>query len=417
MKRILFLSLALAAGSASAQQTAADVVKQQCAGAKSVAEFWHGFTSASQQNVLNNLAAEFNKGQTGACIMPIGQGNYTDLSTKLKAGFAAGRVPALAQAYENNIAMYLEAGKLADLSPLGVRTQFLQKNLVEAGRFDGVQYGLPFNKTVQVMYYNKDLFAKHGVKVPGTVDELASAARELSRKTGAPAFWFQPSASNFGAIFYSMGGDYGAGRKIVLNSPTAVRALQLLVDLSKEGAAKPILSGFINSQLNDTYGMSLDTSAGFPFYTSGAKFNLGVATLPGTRPGVPGTGVMQGTNVVVFKDAPREQQALAARFLNFAMQPRMSAIFATSVGTVPSSDLAASQDVFKAYIGKNPNYASVLKQARFAKYEPRLGEWEQIRFQILEKAVGEAVAGKVTVKAALDAAQKQAEDLLAGRTR
>lgn len=411
----MVVSLALGAGAVTAQQTAADTVKQQCASAKSVAEFWHGFRSADQANVLNNLAAEFNKTQKDGCVLPIVQGSYGDLSTKLKAGFAAGKVPAMAQAFENNIALYLEAKKLADLSALGVRTQGLQKNLVEAANFDGVQYGLPFNKTVQVMYYNKDLFGKQGVKVPGTITEFAAAARELSRKSGAPAWWFQPTASTFGALFYSLGGDYGSGATVTLNSPTAVRALQLMVDLTREGAAKPILSGFINSQLNDTYGMSLDTSAGFPFYTSGAKFNLGVAPLPGLRRGVPGTAVIQGTNVVVFKDAPKAQQELAARFLNFAMQPRNSAIFATAIGTVPSNDLASRQPVFMSFVEKNPNYAAVLRQARFAKYEPRIADWEQIRFQVLEKAIGEAVAGRISAREALDRAQKQAEDLLAGR--
>jgi multiple sugar transport system substrate-binding protein len=154
-----------------------------------------------------------------------------------------------------------------------------------------------------------------------------------------------------------------------------------------------------------------------PFYKSAAKFNLGVSTLPGAKVGVPGTALIQGTNLVVFKDAPQAQQALAAKFMNFAMQPRNSAIFATQTGYVPSSDLAAEQAEFKTYLEKNPEYAAVLKQARFSNYEPRLADWEAIRFQVLETAIKEAVAGKVSAKDALDKAQQQAEDLLAGKTK
>ncbi len=417
MKRFLIGTALAVLATASAQQTAADLVKSQCATAGTVAEMWHGFTSASQQNVLFALAAEFNKTVQDACVLPVAQGNYTDLSTKLKAAFAAGKVPAMAQAFENNIALYLEADKLQNLTTLGVRTQYLQKIFVKAATFNNVLYGLPFNKSVQLMYFNKDLLKKYNDKVPTTLDQFAAVVRDISKKQGAPAFWYQPTASTFAPIFLSLGGDYDVNGKLALNSPTAIKALQWLLDLTKDGAAKPITQGFINAQLNDTFGFALDTSAGLPFYKSAAKFNLGVSTLPGAKVGVPGTALIQGTNLVVFKDAPQTQQALAAKFMNFAMQPRNSAIFATQTGYVPSSDLAAEQAEFKAYIEKNPEYTAVLKQARFSNFEPRLADWEAIRFQVLETAIKEAVAGKVSAKDALDKAQKQAEDLLAGKTK
>lgn len=37
---------------------------------------------------------------------PRAPGGYRDLSTKIKAAFAAGKVPTMAQAFENNIALY-----------------------------------------------------------------------------------------------------------------------------------------------------------------------------------------------------------------------------------------------------------------------------------------------------------------------
>ena len=419
MKKIAILGAfgVVAAATSWAQQTPADVVKAQCAKASTVSEFWHGFRDAAQQNVLNALAAEFNKANEGACILPIGQGGYTDLSTKIKAGFAAGKVPALAQAFENNIALYLEADKLTDLKTIGVRPQYLQKRFIDAATFKGVLYGLPFNKSVQLMYVNKDLLKKYNAKTPATLEEFTQTVREISKAQGAPAFWFQPTASTFAPIFLTLGGKYEENGKIKLNSPTAVKALQWFIDLTKAGAAKPITSGFINSQLNDTFGFALDTSAGMPFYKSAAKFNLGISTLPGIKRGVPGTALIQGTNLVVFSDAPKAQQALAAKFMNFASQARNSAIFATQTGYVPSSDLAQETPEYKAYTKTNPDFDNVIKQARFADFEPRVSDWEAIRFNVLEAGIKEAVAGKVSAKDALDKAQKQAEDLLAGKTK
>ena len=50
-------------------------------------------------------------------------------------------------------------------------------------------------------------------------------------------------------------------------------------------------------------------------------------------------------------------------------------------------------------------------QARTAKFEPAFTVWEQIRSDVLGRAVKDAVSGKLTAKAALDAAQKSAEAL------
>ena len=58
-----------------------------------------------------------------------------------------------------------------------------------------------------------------------------------------------------------------------------------------------------------------------------------------------------------------------------------------------------------------------MRQSRYAKFEPALAEWEQIRFDILGQAIKEAILNKADPKAALDRAQKLAEDLLSSRTR
>ena len=419
MKKLAILGAfgVIAAATSWAQQTPAEVVKAQCAKASTVAEFWHGFRDAVQQNVLNALAAEFNKTAGATCVLPIPQGGYGDLSTKIKAGFAAGKVPAMAQAFENNIALYLEADKLTDLKTVGVRPQYLQKRFVQAATFKGVWYGLPFNKSVQLMYTNKDLLKKYNAKVPVTLEEFTSTVRAISKAQGAPAFWYAPSASTFAPIFLTLGGKYEENGKIKLNSPTAIKALQWFLDLTAEKAARPITSGFINSQLNDTFGFAIDTSAGMPFYKSAAKFNLGIDTLPGAKRGVPGVALIQGTNLVVFNEASKAQQTIAGKFMNFAVQARNSAIFATQTGYVPSSDLASETVEYKNYVKNNPEFNNVIKQARFADYEPGISDWEAIRFNILEAGIKEAVAGKISAKDALDKAQKQAEDLLSGKTK
>ena len=46
----------------------------------------------------------------------------------------------------------------------------------------GSAYGIPFGSETSVLAYRKDIFDKHGIKVPETYDELLSAACEIPKK-------------------------------------------------------------------------------------------------------------------------------------------------------------------------------------------------------------------------------------------
>ncbi|AFV76676.1 ABC transporter substrate-binding protein [Thermus oshimai] len=407
------LGLALAQGA-----KPEDVIKEQCAKAKVVAELWHGFTGGAPKAALENLVVEFNKAQQGRCVRPVPQGGYRDLSTKIKAAFAAGNVPAMAQAYENNIALYLEAKALLPIETLGVRLQGVNLTFLNGVRFGGLVYGVPFNKSIQVLYYNADLLRKHKAKPPATLEEFVALSRRLAQAEGGPVYWFQPDASTFAYFFFNLGGEYLKGGRLVLNSKEAVEALSLLQRGVKEGWAKAITSGYINQNLGSgPYAFSVDTSAGYTFYRQGAKFDLGVATLPGRKAGQPGFGLVQGTNLVVFRNSPKEAQAVAKDFLQFVISPRAQAVFSTATGYVPVTEAALKDPVYQSYVAENPDFATIVRQSRYAKLEPALAEWEQIRFDILGQAIKEAILNGVDPKAALDKAQKQAEDLLAGKTR
>ncbi|MDM7323821.1 MAG: ABC transporter substrate-binding protein [Thermus sp.] len=395
-----------------------EVIKEQCAKAKVVAELWHGFTGGAPKAALENLAVEFNKTQQGRCVRPVPQGGYRDLSTKIKAAFAAGKVPAMAQAYENNIALYLQAKALLPIESVGVKLQGVKLPFLNAVRFGGVVYGVPFNKSIQVLYYNKDLLRKHGAKVPATLEEFVALSKKLSQAEGGPVYWFQPDASTFAYFFFNLGGSYLKNGKLILNSKEAVEALTLLQNGVKEGWAKAITSGYINQNLGSgPYAFSVDTSAGYTYYRQGAKFDLGVATLPGRTPSQPGFGLVQGTNLVVFRQASKEEQAVAKDFLQFVLSPRAQAVFATATGYVPVTEMAQKDAVYQTYVSENPDFGTIVRQSRYAMFEPALAEWEQIRFDILGQAIKEAILNKADPKAALDKAQKVAEDLLAGKIR
>ncbi len=417
-KAVWLLAVLMVFSLAFAQQKAGDVIKEQCSQAKVVAELWHGFRGGAPRAALENLAVAFNKMHQGeGCIKPINQGGYRDLSTKIKAAFAAGNLPALAQAFENNIALYLEADALMPLDGVIDDLDQLNPTFVDAVRFDGKLYGLPFNKSVQILYFNRDLLKKHGVAVPKTIDEFIATAKKISAAEGEPVYWFRPDTSTFSYWFFNMGGKYMQDGKVVVNGPAAVKALQTLVDGVNGGWAKAITSGYINQNFGKgAFGFSTDTSAGYTYYLKAAKFDLGIATLPGNG-GKPGLALVQGTDLIIFKDVDQAQKKLAGEFINFVSSPKAQALFAAATGYVPVNLKATDEQALQDYLMDNPDFKVVIEQANYAAFEPAIAEWEQIRFDILGQAIKEAVLGKATPKDALDKAQKQVDDLMAGRIR
>ena len=115
--------------------------------------------------------------------------------------------------------------------------------VIEGLTFDGQLVGLTDNWDTQVMYYNRDVFDQAGLDYPDetwTWDRFVAAARQLTEGEGPKKIygavhgtWFVPV---FDAI-WSFGGDVfnEAGTKCVLDSPEAIRGVQAVGDLIKEG--------------------------------------------------------------------------------------------------------------------------------------------------------------------------------------
>lgn len=430
------LALLAGLGSAMAQQEAQDQIDALCRTSPLSIEFWHGFTGGSLRPTLENLTLEFNRQHEGeACVRTVGQGNYTDLSTAVLAAAAAGDLPVMAMGYENNIATYLRADAVEDLGALGVETGHIYDNFLEAVTWDGVLYGVPFNKSVHLLYYNRDLLLDHdadlaaagipanedGVRVPTTVAEFTAAGEVLRLATGEATYWFNPSdLATYEDWFFSLGGSfYDADGNLVVNSATGVEALQLLVDMSYDTkTARPITDGFINESFSlGTYGFSTDTSAGYTYYVNNADFDVGIAPMPGRGDGNPGASVFQGTNLLVFSDATDEEKALARDYINFLTSPEVNAVFSVATAYAPLGDAATETATYVDYLNENPDFEAIVEQLPFAQFEPNLAEWQQIRFDILGDAIVRAVLQEATPEAALNEAQAALEALLSGRAR
>jgi len=108
----------------------------------------------------------------------------------------------------------------------------------------GKLMGVPVNGNVEVFYYRKDLYDRHGLKVPETWDQVLANAQKLN--DGSRVYGFvhrddrESALADFSNYLFSFGGDVFVNASagdftVALNSPAALRALEFYLKLGKAG--------------------------------------------------------------------------------------------------------------------------------------------------------------------------------------
>jgi multiple sugar transport system substrate-binding protein len=150
-----------------------------------------------------------------------------------------------------------KAGWLADMSPYMKDPNLTAPDLVESDfSAAGLQYAkndkgqmlsLPWSVDYFILYYNKELFAKKGVAVPKTFDEMVAAAEKL---TGDGVFGFvgrglrNANMTLWTNFFLNYGGEFlDAKGNILTDGPEAVEATKLYQRLLTK-VAPPGVAGF-----------------------------------------------------------------------------------------------------------------------------------------------------------------------------
>src|SRR5690606_30420613 len=92
------------------------------------------------------------------------------------------------------VAEFARAGWLADLTALlsAAEQRAFFDGPMQAARYGGRLYAIPWFMDAGLLYYRKDLLAKHGYAPPRTWEQLARAARAISaREPGVYGFVWQ----------------------------------------------------------------------------------------------------------------------------------------------------------------------------------------------------------------------------------
>ena len=142
-------------------------------------EFWTMLGGDLGERV-KKLVEEYNASQDMVTIMEVNQGDYEPLLQKQLASIVAGNFPPVTLIDYKTVPFFAQAGVLEPIANWASEDDMNDfiPGLLGDLTYDGVVYALPFNRSYQGVYYNKDLFRQAGLDPeapPQTWDEYAAA--------------------------------------------------------------------------------------------------------------------------------------------------------------------------------------------------------------------------------------------------
>ncbi|ADH62410.1 extracellular solute-binding protein family 1 [Allomeiothermus silvanus DSM 9946] len=372
--------------------------------------FWHAMDGPAGR-AIDQFAKEFNAKQRSFRVVPVYKGDYRDEESSLVSALRAGGAPVLYQAEVVFFPRLVAEGSVVALDDL-VRALPFENDLFDAaweyGVIGGKRYGLPFNTSTPVLFFNENQLRAKGLKVPTNWKEFGEVARAMSSRQ-SKGFIALTESWTFEAMVTSRGGNLVTpDGKPSFTSPQVVEALEFLQNLNRSGVISVrnlAEATFAQLDFVRTKGMMVFASiANWPAAENFSfAFKLGVAPVP-REPG--GKVPLGGAQLVVVRGASSEQQRGAVEFWKYLMEPEVVARWVQASYYLPMRKSA--EPLLEGFYKENPYRRVAFQQVGNAQPRPRVPQFAVWR-NFLEEALEKALKGNVPARQALEEAQRKAE--------
>ena len=381
--------------------------------------------------VVDGLAADFEKENPAIKLRPIYSGTYQDSIAKALTAVKSGDPPVTSILLSTDMYTLIDEDAIVPFDDL-IKTaedrawlKSFYPAFMENSQTGGKTWGIPFQRSTIVLYYNKDAFKEAGLdpnRPPGTWKEMADYAAKLTKRdaagnvtqwgvqipsSGFPYWLFQALAIENGVNLMN-----AAGTEVYYDKPEVVGALQYWLDLVNKSKVHPPGVVEWGTTPKDFFerkvAMMWTTTGNLTNVRSNAKFDFGVAMLPaGKQRGSP-TG---GGNFYLFKKSTPAQREAAFKFIKWVTTPQRAAQWGIDTGYVAVRADAWDTPAMKQYVAGFPAAAVARDQLPFAKAELSTHDNQRVT-QALNDGLQAALTGTKTPEQAMKDAQREGDRLL-----
>jgi len=381
--------------------------------------------------IFDDMVADFHRENPDVRVTPVYAGTYQDAVAKALTAHRGGNPPQMAVLLSTDMFTLIDEDAIVPIDGLlktdedkqwlnGFYDAFMQNS-----RAEGHVWGVPFQRSTIVMYYNKDLFKEAGLdpdKAPGTWTELVETAKKLTKRDAAG------NVTQWGVSIPSTAFGYwlfqaltipndatlanAAGTEVYFDAPAVVETLQYWRDLSAKHQVMP--GGTIDwgttprDFLEQKAAIIWSTTGNLTNIRANAKFPFGVAMVPHAKRGGSPTG---GGNLFIFKQTSPVAQQAALRFARWVTQPERAAAWGMATGYVAVTPAAWETEKMRQYVQDFPYAAVARDQLAISAAEFATHDSQRIS-KLLGDAIQAALIGAKTPEQALKDAQRDAERVL-----
>lgn len=367
MKKRILVSAALCAaiaasmalGACSSSQSAASVQDlSKVTPAKEIV-FW-----STKSDALKTQTDAFTQ-KTGITVKGTYMGGYDDMLNKVMAGIAANNIPDVAQlGQRTGLAQLYDSGHLIPVDSV------LPKSLIgdilpgfwKRFTYKDKKVIVPFQNSMPMLYYNKDLLAKAGLTPPSTMDEVVADAKAL---TTADHYGFTTNSDTPWYIIAMMSNAQVtpiSGKTSHFNTP----AVQQIFGYYKQMVTDKSMAANQHSTAEEDFAngkvaMILTSCASYATITTNTKqrFAIGIADFPSIKTmNIP----MGGNGLGIFKSTAAKEAA-SVQFVESLLDAQQVANYSLKSGYIPVTNASVSTDTYKKYL-EDPNRAIVNDQLK-----------------------------------------------------
>jgi sn-glycerol 3-phosphate transport system substrate-binding protein len=388
-------------------------------------DFWYAL-GGDAGSAVEELIARFNASQSDITVVATYQGDYTTAMAKIYSAIAGETVPNIVQV--GGAPLLGSSGTIIPITDFTAGDSSFDLSLIrpaflEYNTAGGTLWSLPFNNSVPILYYNKDLFTAAGLdpeKPPQNLDELLAASQALTTSpdaSGMPTQWGLNTRDDthwfLSTLILENDGQIVSSdeSQMLYNSPEAVAMLKLWGDwvntykVMPANQHKESLTDFLAGKL----GMLLGSTSVVKSVQTQASFSLGTAMFPsvGTNRHVP----LGGGSLAIFKNDDARITAASWEFVKFMVSPDSSLYLTTQTGYIPIYADALDWPEIQTLIAEDPARKAALDSLPYAVSIPvfsALGNSDLA----LRVAIEKVELNAATPQEALDAAKSLVDNAI-----
>lgn len=341
--------------------------------------------------MMDKLIAEFEALNPDIKVEVV-RGGYNDTREKALTAYLGGAGPNLIMMEQAQGFAFTAQGLFMPLDAFiekdpTIWLEDIYPGIVEHLTWQGKIWGLPFNISTPIIYYNRDLFRMSGLegRAPTTWDEILEFSRAIARDLDGDG-----RNDVHGIDFYQWGwlfeawiGQNGAtvtnpeGTRFTFNSEEAIEAMEFTQALVLEHGVARQGTGYPDFWAG-RLGMTERSTASLANNIENAKksgFDMWVAPLACNKQCYAPIG---GGNLHMFNTGTDAEKEATWRFLSFLMQPENLARYAAATGYMAPRRSAIQTEVLQDQLASEPRAVITYQQLNVARPRAKVPIWPEM---------------------------------------